>query len=101
MTSRWRASGRTVSGGRRSPPSYPWCWPTGLRLRRCLNDTTLPLEVRIAAALTRLYALPVFRAVRLTATGRRAVLAAGRLAGLGAGCGLASLVHRRLGHART
>ncbi|MFF9647290.1 hypothetical protein [Kitasatospora aureofaciens] len=38
----------------------------GEQLRRCLNDDTLPLEVRIVGALTRLYALPVTRIVKLT-----------------------------------
>lgn len=37
------------------------------QLRRCLNDSDLPLEVRIAGALIRLYALPVVRIVALTA----------------------------------
>lgn len=36
------------------------------QLRRCLNDDTLPLEVRIAGALIRLYALPATRIVELT-----------------------------------
>ncbi|MEU0099959.1 XRE family transcriptional regulator [Streptomyces sp. NPDC006267] len=35
-------------------------------LTRCLNDATLPLDVRIAAALVRLYALPLSRIVELT-----------------------------------
>ncbi|MEV2215013.1 hypothetical protein AB0H86_26835 [Streptomyces sp. NPDC050997] len=35
-------------------------------LLRCFNDTALPLEVRVAAALVRLYALPVTRIVELT-----------------------------------
>ncbi|MEU2518863.1 XRE family transcriptional regulator [Streptomyces pseudogriseolus] len=35
-------------------------------LRRCLNDPTLPSDVRIAAALIRLYALPLTRIVELT-----------------------------------
>ena len=37
------------------------------QLRRCLNDDTLPLEVRIVGALVRLYALPVTRILELTA----------------------------------
>jgi hypothetical protein len=37
------------------------------QLRRCLNDDTLPLEVRIVGALVRLYGLPVSRIVELTA----------------------------------
>ena len=36
------------------------------QLRRCLTDGTLPLEVRIAGALIRLYALPVTRITELT-----------------------------------
>ncbi|WP_280332255.1 hypothetical protein [Nocardia wallacei] len=36
------------------------------QLRRCLNDTDLPLEVRIVAALVRLYAVPVQRILELT-----------------------------------
>jgi hypothetical protein len=36
------------------------------QLRRCLNDDTLPLEVRIVGALIRLYALPVTRIAELT-----------------------------------
>ncbi|MER6161443.1 hypothetical protein ABT147_38940 [Streptomyces sp. NPDC001868] len=36
-------------------------------LRRCLNDTSLPLEVRITGALIRLYALSLTRIVELTA----------------------------------
>ncbi|MDO0912624.1 hypothetical protein QQM39_17755 [Streptomyces sp. DT2A-34] len=35
-------------------------------LLRCLNDTALPLDVRVAAALVRLYALPLTRIVELT-----------------------------------
>ncbi|WP_218137693.1 hypothetical protein [Streptomyces sp. 2131.1] len=35
-------------------------------LTRCLNDATLPLDVRIAGALVRLYALPLTRIVELT-----------------------------------
>ncbi|GGQ56220.1 hypothetical protein GCM10010166_27090 [Couchioplanes caeruleus subsp. azureus] len=35
-------------------------------LRRCLTDTSLPLQIRIAGALTRLYALPLTRIVELT-----------------------------------
>lgn len=35
-------------------------------LLRCFNDTALPLEVRVAAALVRLYALPLTRIVELT-----------------------------------
>ncbi|MER5927669.1 hypothetical protein [Streptomyces mirabilis] len=37
-----------------------------IRLLRCLNDTALPMEVRVAAALVRLYALPLTRIVELT-----------------------------------
>lgn len=37
------------------------------QLRRCLNDGTLPLEVRIVGALVRLYGLPVSRIAELTA----------------------------------
>ncbi|MFE7412901.1 hypothetical protein [Streptomyces laurentii] len=37
----------------------------------------------------------------LTAAGRRVVLGTAHLVGLGAGCGLMALVHRRLGPART
>ncbi|WP_280882418.1 hypothetical protein [Streptomyces pseudovenezuelae] len=33
---------------------------------RCLYDTVLPLEVCVAAALVRLYALPLTRIVELT-----------------------------------
>ncbi|MFE2359018.1 XRE family transcriptional regulator [Streptomyces parvulus] len=36
------------------------------QLRRCLNDDELPLEVRIAGALTRLYGLPTVRILQLT-----------------------------------
>ncbi|MEV6756587.1 hypothetical protein [Streptomyces sp. NPDC051214] len=36
-------------------------------LRRCLGDASLPLDVRIAGALVRLYALPLTRIVELTA----------------------------------
>ncbi|RKN04796.1 hypothetical protein D7319_27575 [Streptomyces radicis] len=36
-------------------------------LRRCLNDTVLPLDVRVTGALVRLYALPLTRIVELTA----------------------------------
>jgi hypothetical protein len=36
-------------------------------LQQCLTDTSLPHEVRIAGALTRLYALPLTRIVELTA----------------------------------
>lgn len=35
-------------------------------LLRCFNDTTLPLDVRVAAALVRLYALPLTRIVEFT-----------------------------------
>ena len=35
-------------------------------LRRCLSDTSLPLQIHIAGALTRLYALPLTRIVDLT-----------------------------------
>lgn len=35
-------------------------------LLRCFNDATLPLDVRVAAALVRLYALPLTRIVELT-----------------------------------
>ncbi|MFJ1800713.1 hypothetical protein [Streptomyces sp. NPDC088180] len=37
------------------------------QLSRCLNDTGLPREVRIAGALSRMYALPLTRIVTLTA----------------------------------
>ncbi|GAB3436425.1 hypothetical protein [Actinophytocola sediminis] len=37
------------------------------QLRRCLNDETLPREVRIAGSLVRLYGLPISRIVELTA----------------------------------
>ncbi|MFD9419475.1 hypothetical protein ACFWC9_32885 [Streptomyces goshikiensis] len=37
------------------------------QLRRCMAETTLPLEVRITGALVRLYALPVSRIAALTA----------------------------------
>jgi hypothetical protein len=37
------------------------------QLRRCLNDTSLPPDIRITGALIRLYALPVTRIVELTA----------------------------------
>ncbi|MEV4049619.1 hypothetical protein AB0J55_00370 [Amycolatopsis sp. NPDC049688] len=37
------------------------------QLLRCLNDDTLPLQVRIVGALIRLYGLPVSRIVALTA----------------------------------
>ncbi|OXY95873.1 hypothetical protein BEH93_33925 [Streptomyces sp. 2R] len=53
------------------------CWPfpsdflgtdeLDAQLSRCLNDTGLPREVRIAGALSRLYALPLTRIVTLTA----------------------------------
>ncbi|MEU8941688.1 XRE family transcriptional regulator [Streptomyces goshikiensis] len=36
------------------------------QLRRCLNDDSLPLEVRVVGALVRLYGLPVTRIVALT-----------------------------------
>jgi hypothetical protein len=36
------------------------------KLRRCLTDASLPLQIRIAGALTRLYALPLTRIVELT-----------------------------------
>ncbi|MEU0942367.1 XRE family transcriptional regulator [Streptomyces canus] len=36
------------------------------QLRRCLTDTSLPLELRIIGALVRLYALPLTRIVQLT-----------------------------------
>ncbi|MBT2392470.1 hypothetical protein J7E87_24345 [Streptomyces sp. ISL-1] len=35
-------------------------------LLRCLNDTGLPLDVRVVAALVRLYALPLTRIIELT-----------------------------------
>lgn len=35
-------------------------------LFRCFNDTALPLDVRVAAALVRLYALPLTRSIELT-----------------------------------
>lgn len=35
-------------------------------LLRCFNDTALPLDLRVAAALVRLYALPLTRIVELT-----------------------------------
>lgn len=38
------------------------------QLRRCLNDDTLPLDVRIVDALIRLYALPVTRILQLKAS---------------------------------
>ncbi|MFF8731740.1 hypothetical protein ACF073_35445 [Streptomyces sp. NPDC015171] len=38
----------------------------GEQLRRCLNNDTLPVEVRIVGALVRLYALPITRVVELT-----------------------------------
>ncbi|MFF2789782.1 XRE family transcriptional regulator [Streptomyces sp. NPDC058049] len=37
------------------------------QLRRCMTETTLPLEVRVTGALVRLYALPVSRIAALTA----------------------------------
>ncbi|MGY2087932.1 hypothetical protein [Nocardia gipuzkoensis] len=36
------------------------------QLRRCLTDDTLPLEVRIAGALVRLYGMPLAAIVELT-----------------------------------
>ncbi len=36
------------------------------QLRRCLNDSTLPREVRIIGALVRLYALPVAKIINIT-----------------------------------
>lgn len=36
------------------------------QLRRCLNDDSLPLDVRIIGALVRLYALPLVRILELT-----------------------------------
>lgn len=36
------------------------------QLRRCLTDTDLPTEIRVVAALVRLYAIPVARIVELT-----------------------------------
>lgn len=36
------------------------------QLRRCLNDHTIPLDVRVVAALVRLYGLPVSRIFTLT-----------------------------------
>ncbi|UXX98052.1 hypothetical protein N7U49_48020 (plasmid) [Streptomyces sp. AD2-2] len=38
------------------------------QLRRCLTDASLPLDIRIADALVRLYGLPITRIVYLTAT---------------------------------
>ena len=37
------------------------------QLRRCLNDDSLPLEVRITGSLVRLFGLPISRIVELTA----------------------------------
>ncbi|MER5386939.1 hypothetical protein ABT040_43030 [Streptomyces sp. NPDC002688] len=37
------------------------------QLRRCLRDASLPLDIRIAGALIRLYGLPITRIVHLTA----------------------------------
>jgi hypothetical protein len=36
------------------------------QLRRCLTDSSLPLEIRVVGALIRLYGLPVVRIVELT-----------------------------------
>jgi hypothetical protein len=36
------------------------------QLRRCLTDDTLPLEVRVAGTLIRLYGLPLAHLVELT-----------------------------------
>ena len=36
------------------------------QLRRCLADSSLPLEIRVVGALIRLYGLPVVRIVELT-----------------------------------
>ncbi|MFI2031841.1 hypothetical protein [Streptomyces buecherae] len=38
------------------------------QLSRCLNDDTLPVDIRIVGALTRLYALPVSRVLQLKAS---------------------------------
>lgn len=38
------------------------------QLHRCLNDASLPLDVRIAGALVRLYGLPLTRIVEVTAS---------------------------------
>ncbi|MBT1185383.1 XRE family transcriptional regulator [Streptomyces sp. CJ_13] len=39
------------------------------QLRRCLTDASLPLELRVAGALIRLYGLPLIRIVHLTTDG--------------------------------
>ncbi|MGO4460575.1 hypothetical protein AB4039_25330 [Streptomyces sp. M-16] len=70
---RWAQARRLVTGlDIHYPPSqYPATFqPEDAhheQLRRCLTDTTLPLDVRITGALIRLYALPLSRIVELTA----------------------------------
>lgn len=69
---RWTVARRLTS--RLTVPPKPKALPSQFldedeysnQLRGCLNDDALPLEVRIAGALVRLYALPVTRIVELT-----------------------------------
>jgi len=63
-----RLTGKLVPPPRRNtlPANFLTENEYAAQLRRCLNDDTLPVEVRIIGALTRLYALPVTRIVALT-----------------------------------
>jgi hypothetical protein len=69
---RWAVARRLAAG--LAPPKKPWARPSRFlteqeqldQLRRCLNDTTLPLEVRIIGAFVRLYAQQVSRIVEFT-----------------------------------
>ncbi|MEV6648114.1 hypothetical protein [Amycolatopsis sp. NPDC051371] len=67
-----RAQGMTAPGVRLSPPTYPqranYLDPAERlsHLRRCLDDDDLPLQVRVAGALTLLFGISITKIVRLS-----------------------------------
>jgi hypothetical protein len=67
-----RAQGITVPGVRLSAPTYPqranYLDPAERlsHLRRCLDDDDLPLQVRVAGALTLLFGISITKIVRLS-----------------------------------
>ncbi|MGI5149320.1 hypothetical protein ACQEVC_23675 [Plantactinospora sp. CA-294935] len=66
-TARGLTTGLTIAHPPNRPPSHFQVDDVHQEeLRQCLTDASLPLEVRIAGALTRLYALPLTRIVELT-----------------------------------
>ncbi|MFB7378090.1 XRE family transcriptional regulator [Kitasatospora purpeofusca] len=66
-TARRLITGITLANRRSGPPSqFMGQGEHQEQLKRCLNDETLPLEVRIAGALVGLYALPLTRIAELT-----------------------------------